>query len=405
MESCPLVLQHYYISGLSVPYGTDIIWTVTNGTIISGGIEVVHNGSISLRDGIDIDVKWDDIYANGSLTFTYQREGSASVDGSIDKVRIISIAGQSVSNFTVVGHTVKGNDPDWEVVVPADGRGTLTIKIPQVLYKDDTPVTEYSWRVGNDTPIPPCGLSVDVDYYQSDSEISVCVTPISKCNSEVHGGALVNGKEKCIKIKKNVILHDVPVIKDTTISKHSDGYLHKYTNPIIEVEGVVINSGAVVDINGYNKVHISSMHAKAGSRVHIYNGWPTTSVNIAQIRCSSTTTSRSLMESDDFEISEEYFFVDAEAATVEEDQARLYQNTPNPFTGETVIGYYIPDTAHSAYLRFMTAAGVVAKAISLSTFGEGEVSISANELSAGVYFYTLVVDGQIVNSRQMVVGN
>ena len=46
-----------------------------------------------------------------------------------------------------------------------------------------------------------------------------------------------------------------------------------------------------------------------------------------------------------------------------------------------------------------------AKAISLSAFGQGEVSINANELSPGVYFYTLVVDGQIVNSRQMVVGN
>ena len=45
------------------------------------------------------------------------------------------------------------------------------------------------------------------------------------------------------------------------------------------------------------------------------------------------------------------------------------------------------------------------KVMQVHSGGEGEVSISANELSAGVYFYTLVVDGQIVNSRQMVVGN
>ena len=97
--------------------------------------------------------------------------------------------------------------------------------------------------------------------------------------------------------------------------------------------------------------------------------------------------------------------LDTEETIAPDTQAHLYQNIPNPFTGETVIGYYIPESAGSAYLRFMTAAGVVAKAISLSTFGEGEVSISASELSAGIYFYTLVVDGQIVNSRQMVVGN
>ena len=173
----------------------------------------------------------------------------------------------------------------------------------------------------------------------------------------------------------------------------------------VNVNNVTFNSPANVTISGYYKVEINSMVANQGSSVVIQaigSGSPSSSSQ------SSSSPSGGFVASDDLFSSRS--FVENEAESVEETtapntQARLYQNIPNPFTGETVIGYYIPESARSAYLRFMTATGVVAKAISLSAFGEGAVSISANELSAGVYFYTLVVDGQIVNSRQMVVGN
>ena len=167
----------------------------------------------------------------------------------------------------------------------------------------------------------------------------------------------------------------------------------------VVVNNMTFNSNANVTITSHHKVEILSMVAEEGSSVIINNGTQT-SQSSSSSSFSSLPGSRSLLDSGDIE--EDVLDVETIAPDT---QARLYQNIPNPFTGETVIGYYIPESAGSAYLRFMTATGVVAKAISLSAFGEGEVSISANELSAGVYFYTLVVDGQIVNSRQMVVGN
>jgi len=161
-----------------------------------------------------------------------------------------------------------------------------------------------------------------------------------------------------------------------------------------------IPSGATSTYVAHKSITLRpGFHAQAGStftaRIHLHP-------------CSQNQVpwARSVVMDGNFD--ENYYdeeVLDVEKTIAPNTQARLYQNTPNPFTGETVIGYYVPDTAHSAYLRFMTATGAVAKAISLSSFGKGEVNISANELSPGVYFYTLVVDGQIVNSRQMIVGN
>ena len=170
----------------------------------------------------------------------------------------------------------------------------------------------------------------------------------------------------------------------------------------VNMQGVTINSGANVTIKGWEKVTVSpGFHAKPGSHLRIVAGYPASS-------SSSSSMGQSFEEeyvSDDLVSSRSLAEESIEETIAPDTQARLYQNVPNPFTGETVIGYYVPESASNAYLRFMTAAGVVAKAINISTFGEGEVSISASELSAGVYFYTLIVDGQIINSRQMVVGN
>ena len=181
----------------------------------------------------------------------------------------------------------------------------------------------------------------------------------------------------------------------TTLSNVGINNTQTVTGCRVVVNNVTFNSPANVTIAGDYRVVINSMVANEGSRVVIQAGGGTS-------QSSPSPSGDNFAVSDDLVSSRS---LAEEPLVAAETASKLYQNIPNPFTGETVIGYYIPDTAHSAYLRFMTAAGVVAKAINISTFGEGEVSISANELSAGIYFYTLVVDGQIINSRQMIVGN
>ena len=85
-----------------------------------------------------------------------------------------------------------------------------------------------------------------------------------------------------------------------------------------------------------------------------------------------------------------------------EDIPYLEQNAPNPFYDETIIKYYLPKKFDSATMRFTDWQGRNLKTIQLQDAGHGTISISAKELAAGTYAYTLVVDGQLVDTKKMI---
>lgn len=76
------------------------------------------------------------------------------------------------------------------------------------------------------------------------------------------------------------------------------------------------------------------------------------------------------------------------------EQFILFQNMPNPFTDVTTIRFYLPE-ATNARLRIMSGAGqVVYDTNRKYDRGYQELMIDKNALpGAGVYFYTLEVDG------------
>ena len=84
------------------------------------------------------------------------------------------------------------------------------------------------------------------------------------------------------------------------------------------------------------------------------------------------------------------------------DSAVLYQNTPNPFTDNTEIEYYVPADVTSAEIYIFSLSGLLLQTYPLSDFGHGYVTVSGSSLEAGMYVYALVVDGRIVDSKRMI---
>ncbi|HUP13571.1 MAG TPA: T9SS type A sorting domain-containing protein, partial [Niastella sp.] len=80
----------------------------------------------------------------------------------------------------------------------------------------------------------------------------------------------------------------------------------------------------------------------------------------------------------------------------------LEQNTPNPFSGTTVIRYSVPSNAGSAKLNITNAKGQVVKTITLNR-GTGQVNVNTATLAAGTYNYTLYVDGRQVDTKRFVI--
>jgi hypothetical protein len=82
--------------------------------------------------------------------------------------------------------------------------------------------------------------------------------------------------------------------------------------------------------------------------------------------------------------------------------AYLQQNVPNPFDGATLISYYVPEEHAAVQLQFTSASGEVLQTIEVSP-GKGTVTVHAGELTAGAYQYSLLVNGRVIGSRQMVI--
>jgi uncharacterized lipoprotein NlpE involved in copper resistance len=82
--------------------------------------------------------------------------------------------------------------------------------------------------------------------------------------------------------------------------------------------------------------------------------------------------------------------------------ATLQQNAPNPFTEATTITYFVPEGITEATVQIMNQSGRVLSVIPIDETGEGQITLQADLLSAGTYSYVLILDGQIVVSKQMV---
>ncbi len=81
----------------------------------------------------------------------------------------------------------------------------------------------------------------------------------------------------------------------------------------------------------------------------------------------------------------------------------LSQNKPNPFTEQTTINYVIPQAAQKAQLNLYTLAGTLVQTTAIEHTGEGSILIDTNNLKAGLYMYTLVIDGKPSTSKKMIV--
>ena len=82
--------------------------------------------------------------------------------------------------------------------------------------------------------------------------------------------------------------------------------------------------------------------------------------------------------------------------------AVLYQNNPNPFNESTKISFYLPNETNNALLYIYDMQGLQIKSIPINNRGYSSVTINGWELKAGMYYYTLIADGQAVDTKKMI---
>lgn len=80
----------------------------------------------------------------------------------------------------------------------------------------------------------------------------------------------------------------------------------------------------------------------------------------------------------------------------------LYQNDPNPFNENTTIRCFIPTNIISAVLYIYDMNGRQIDKKKISERGDVSLAIEGNSFEAGIYIYSLITDGTVVDTKRMI---
>lgn len=88
--------------------------------------------------------------------------------------------------------------------------------------------------------------------------------------------------------------------------------------------------------------------------------------------------------------------------TASVEKPRLLQISPNPLSQKATVSYSLADDATLAYLSITDANGKVVGTFTLSK-GSSEQVIDTSNFPAGIYQYSIITDGKLIDSKQMLV--
>ena len=81
----------------------------------------------------------------------------------------------------------------------------------------------------------------------------------------------------------------------------------------------------------------------------------------------------------------------------------LGQNKPNPFGTSTEIEVSVPESVQSAFVYVYDLQGKKVQQVNLTARGKQTVKLNATDLADGMYLYSLIADGKMVETRRMIV--
>ena len=83
-------------------------------------------------------------------------------------------------------------------------------------------------------------------------------------------------------------------------------------------------------------------------------------------------------------------------------KTELFQNTPNPFTEVTTIACTIAEDVRTAMLYIYDLNGKQIAEYPVDERGNTSVTIEGNSLNAGMYLYSLITDGKVIDTKRMI---
>ena len=80
----------------------------------------------------------------------------------------------------------------------------------------------------------------------------------------------------------------------------------------------------------------------------------------------------------------------------------LGQNNPNPFSEQTSIEVCVPEAVAAAALLIFDMQGKQVKKIDIDARGTSRITVTGQGLTEGMYLYSLIADGKVVQTKKMI---
>lgn len=81
----------------------------------------------------------------------------------------------------------------------------------------------------------------------------------------------------------------------------------------------------------------------------------------------------------------------------------LGQNKPNPFSNSTTIEVCIPEDVQKAFIYVYDLQGKKVEQVDITAHGKQNIQLTSANLTDGMYLYSLIADGKVVETRRMIV--
>lgn len=81
----------------------------------------------------------------------------------------------------------------------------------------------------------------------------------------------------------------------------------------------------------------------------------------------------------------------------------LSQNKPNPFSNSTTIEVCIPEDVQKAFIYVYDLEGKKVEQVDVTARGKQNIQLTSAKLTDGMYLYSLIADGKVVETRRMIV--
>ena len=81
----------------------------------------------------------------------------------------------------------------------------------------------------------------------------------------------------------------------------------------------------------------------------------------------------------------------------------LGQNKPNPFGTTTTIEVSVPESVQNAFIYVYDLQGKKVEQVDIAARSKQSIQLSSTDLTDGMYLYSLIADGKVVETRRMIV--